>query len=237
MLVGLLGFQTGLIDQSRLVEALREWIGDKARPLADILTGQGTIDDPRRALLEALVAESLKQHGGDVARSLASIPAGASTRDRLARLADTDLDATMEQVGAGPTEPGAAEFHLAGGYSVGGGAADGQRFRVLRPHAKGGLGAVFVALDTELHREVALKQILDHHADDPTSRSRFVAEAEITGGLEHPGIVPVYGLGTYGDGRPYYAMRFIKGGSLKEAIDAFHADSTLKQDPGRRRWS
>ena len=112
--------------------------------------------------------------------------------------------------------------------------ADGQRFRVLRPHARGGLGAVFVALDAELHREVALKQILDQHADDPASRQRFLLEAEITGGLEHPGIVPVYGLGTYGDGRPYYAMRFIRGDSLKEAIDRFHADAALKRDPGRR---
>jgi hypothetical protein len=68
---------------------------------------------------------------------------------------------------------------------------------------RGGLGEVFVALDAELHREVALKQILERHADDPVSRQRFVAEAEITGGLEHPGVVPVYGLGTYGGGRPY----------------------------------
>ena len=81
---------------------------------------------------------------------------------------------------------------------------------------------------------MALKQILDSHADDPTSRQRFLLEAEITGGLEHPGIVPVYGLGTYGDGRPYYAMRFIRGDSLKEAIDRFHADDGLKSDPGRR---
>ena len=98
--------------------------------------------------------------------------------------------------------------------------SDGQRLpHVLRPHARGGLGAVFVALDEELHREVALKQILDRHADDPTSRQRFFLEAEITGGLEHPGIVPVYGLGRHADGRPYYAMRFIKGESLKVAIE------------------
>jgi len=81
---------------------------------------------------------------------------------------------------------------------------------------------------------VALKQILDHHADDPVSRQRFLIEAKITGGLEHPGIVPVYGLGSYGDGRPYYAMRFIKGDSLKEAIEHFHADESLKNNFGRR---
>jgi tetratricopeptide (TPR) repeat protein/tRNA A-37 threonylcarbamoyl transferase component Bud32 len=91
-----------------------------------------------------------------------------------------------------------------------------------------------VALDTELHREVALKQILDDHADDPLSRHRFLLEAEITGGLEHPGIIPVYGLGTYGDGRPYYAMRFIRGDSLKEAIERFHTDADVQSDHGRR---
>src|SRR5207237_6119366 len=98
----------------------------------------------------------------------------------------------------------------------------GTRFVRLRPHAKGGLGEVFVALDGELNREVALKEIHDGRADHPESRARFVREAEITGGLEHPGIVPVYGLGTYADGRPFYAMRFIRGDSLMEAIDGFH---------------
>ncbi len=118
--------------------------------------------------------------------------------------------------------------------SVGTCSSNGQRFRVLRPHARGGLGAVFVALDTELHREVALKQIHDRLADDPSSRRRFLVEAEIAGGLEHPGIVPVYGVGTYANGRPFYAMRFVRGDSLKQAINRFHADSSLKRDPGRR---
>ena len=62
-----------------------------------------------------------------------------------------------------------------------------------------------------MNREVALKQIRGHHADNPNSRARFLVEAEITGGLEHPGIVPVYGLGIDSEGRPYYAMRFIEG--------------------------
>jgi tetratricopeptide (TPR) repeat protein/tRNA A-37 threonylcarbamoyl transferase component Bud32 len=110
----------------------------------------------------------------------------------------------------------------------------GQRFHIVRPHARGGLGEVLLALDAELNREVALKRILDRHADDPGSRRRFLGEAEITGGLEHPGIVPVYALGAYRDGRPFYAMRFIRGASLKEAIERFHHDEGLKRDPGKR---
>src|SRR5439155_9529437 len=86
----------------------------------------------------------------------------------------------------------------------------------------------------ELKREVALKQIKDEHADDAQRRARFLVEAEITGGLEHPGIVPVYGLGHHPDGRPYYAMRFIRGDSLKDAIARFHQAEGGHRDPGER---
>ena len=93
-----------------------------------------------------------------------------------------------------------------------------RRFRVLRPHAQGGIGKVSVAFDAELQREVALKQIKPERADDADSRARFLLEAEVTGRLEHPGIVPVYGLGIDDAGRPFYAMRFVRGTSLDEAI-------------------
>ena len=90
-------------------------------------------------------------------------------------------------------------------------------------------------LDSELHREVALKQIQPQHADDPTSRARFLIEAEVTGRLEHPGVVPVYGLGTNEQGRPFYAMRFVRGQSLKEALEGFHnADRKSDRDPAER---
>jgi serine/threonine protein kinase/tetratricopeptide (TPR) repeat protein len=169
-----------------------------------------------------------------VEKSLAAVPAGKSTLESLAAVRDPEIERTLSRVGSArpPADDGDAECTAS--YAVGTATADGQRFRVLRPHARGGLGAVFVALDAELNREVALKQILDQHADDPTSRARFLLEAEITGGLEHPGIVPIYGLGSYADGRPFYAMRFIKGDSLKEAADRFHADEAIQGDPGRR---
>ena len=69
---------------------------------------------------------------------------------------------------------------------------------------------------------MALKEISTDRAGDLNSQSRFLREAEITGRLEHPGIVPVYALGRHADGRPYYAMRFIRGQSLREAIMRLH---------------
>jgi serine/threonine-protein kinase len=233
LLLGLLAFQNHFIDREALLAALGDWVADKATPLGRILVARGAIDAATHALLEALAKKHLEVHDGDAEKSLAALAIGASTREVLARVGDPEIQASLSQVGSGssPAEPDAENT---ASYLVGSATGEGQRFRVLRPHARGGLGAVYVALDTELHREVALKQILESHADDRTSRSRFLLEAEITGGLEHSGIVPVYGLGTYGDGRPYYAMRFIRGDSLKEAIERFHADATLKADPGRR---
>jgi serine/threonine-protein kinase len=224
LLFGLLALQIGLIDQSKLVAAFQAWTLDKARSLADHLVAQGDLDSEQRALLEALAAQHLKKHG-DAGESLAAIPAGRSTRDTLARLGDPDLGALIAQLAPGSTLAEAEDPDRTSSYSVGTATSDGQRFRILRPHARGGLGEVFVAVDGELHREVALKQILEQHADDPFSRERFVAEAEITGALEHPGVVPVYGLGVDASGRPYYAMRFIKGESLKAAISRFHEGS------------
>ncbi|QDT01215.1 serine/threonine-protein kinase [Adhaeretor mobilis] len=111
--------------------------------------------------------------------------------------------------------------------------SEGPRFRIIRPHDEGGLGKVSVALDTELDREVALKEIKPQFADDESSRSRFLLEAEITGGLEHPGIVPIYGLGASADGRPYYAMRFIRGNNLATAIRAYHEEGETESGPDK----
>jgi hypothetical protein len=85
--------------------------------------------------------------------------------------------------------------------SVGCSAGDGQRFRILRPRLRR-LGAVFLALDAEPHREVALKQMRDNHDCDPDSRRRFLLEAEVIDCMEHFGIERVYGLGAYANGRP-----------------------------------
>ena len=106
-------------------------------------------------------------------------------------------------------------------------------FIPLRFHARGGLGEVFVTRDTQLNREVALKLILQPRAGQPESRRRFLREAEITSRLEHPGIAPIYVVGSDSNGRPYYAMRFIRGVTFDEAIRRFHSSVDAGLDAGQ----
>jgi serine/threonine protein kinase len=98
----------------------------------------------------------------------------------------------------------------------------GERFTIVRPHGRGGLGVVYVAHDHELDRDVALKEIRDKHADDPHARERFIREAQITAKLGHPNICPVHSLGTDDKGRPYYAMSLVLGRTLQDANAEFH---------------
>jgi serine/threonine-protein kinase len=107
-------------------------------------------------------------------------------------------------------------------------------FLDLRFHAAGALGEVFMARNAELNREVALKFIKPERGRDPVSLRRFLQEAEVTSRLEHPGVVPIYALGTDSHGAPCYAMRFIRGTTLQDAIDAFHAAEKPGRDPSER---
>ncbi len=95
-------------------------------------------------------------------------------------------------------------------------------FEILRRHARGGLGEVLLAQQKHLNRQVAIKIIQAPFDRDPIRRRRFLREAEITARLQHPGVVPVYGMGIDKDGRPCYAMRFVEGETLQSAIEAFH---------------
>ncbi len=107
------------------------------------------------------------------------------------------------------------------------------RYAVQALHAKGGLGEVYTARDTELNREVALKRIQPKYADDTSSRRRFLSEAEITARLDHPGVVPVFGLVADGNGRPCYAMRFIRGESLRDEILRYYQKPEATGEAGK----
>ena len=228
LLFGILALQMDFITRDALIAAMNAWVLEKHRTLGEILVERGALDPTDRALLDPMVDRHVARHGGDPVASLAALSSIDSTAEALRQsIADPDVLETIAHASRGG---GAAAQSTVDRTTT----PVAARFRKVRDHAKGGLGIVFIAHDEELHREVALKEIQDRHADDLDKRARFLMEAEITGGLEHPGIVPVYALGHYDDGRPFYAMRFIKGDSLKEAIGRFHADQAHEHDPGQR---
>ncbi len=104
-------------------------------------------------------------------------------------------------------------------------------YRVRGRHDQGGLGVVFTAYQEELDRTVALKRIRPDRLRD-RARRRFLREATLTARLQHPGIVPIYGLGQ-DDRGPFYTMPFIGGRTLQRAIADLHGDEGLRHDPGR----
>jgi serine/threonine-protein kinase len=108
-------------------------------------------------------------------------------------------------------------------------------YRDLRFHDQGGLGEVFFARDETLNRNVALKLIQSAHMSNAEQRERFRIEAEVTGRLDHPGVVPVYSRGQSEDGRPFYTMRFIQGKNLKNEIDSYHAGRQGRTNPAEQR--
>jgi WD40 repeat protein/serine/threonine protein kinase/tetratricopeptide (TPR) repeat protein len=260
-LLGLLAVKAGLIDPEALENA-RTATDPHATLLAErlpfrSLVARGVISGEAVQTLEAEARSRREEFRDDPGAALSTLAcptvergpetvpvANGSTQTPMTTLADFAPSADNPPKTLAPHDPWATRLpgpdldtDLPDALRVGFPAVEaltGHRYHRIRPHARGGLGEVFLAHDRELRREVALKEIQERHADHQENRARFVLEAEITGGLEHPGIVPVYGLGTYDDGRPYYAMRFIKGDSLREAIDQFHAEDGPRRDPGER---
>ncbi len=242
LLVGILALQFDFVTRDRLIEAMTVWASNKGDSLESIFFERKWIDSRTKELLSGLADKCLRaelaqgpanrnprptsnESGG--LTSHPSLPKGVdreliqSLHSQLASLPDASIQMTLATMlpkhDQSTLRPDSFETLVPSPAQE-----RGARYRILHLHAKGGLGEVSVAFDNELHRQVALKQIQSHYADDPSARQRFVLEAEVTGGLEHPGVVPVYGMGTFGDGRPFYAMRFIRGESLRDATDGFH---------------
>ncbi len=89
--------------------------------------------------------------------------------------------------------------------------ADRGRYQLVGEIGHGGMGAVFKGRDPDLGRDLAVKILLEEHHAKPGLICRFIEEAQISGQLQHPGIVPVYELGSFNDHRPYFTMKLVKG--------------------------
>ncbi|MEZ4380903.1 MAG: serine/threonine protein kinase [Nannocystaceae bacterium] len=96
------------------------------------------------------------------------------------------------------------------------------RYHPLAELGRGGTARVIQARDPELHRNVAVKTLLDERAS-PSSRARLLAEARIIAQLEHPAIVPIHDIGSSDEGELYYVMKEIRGHNLRRLITGLRA--------------
>jgi len=92
------------------------------------------------------------------------------------------------------------------------------KYEIVRPIGKGAMGMVYLAHDTVLERDVALKVMVSQIADDPELIQRFAREAKAVAKMTHPNVVTVFDLGTHTDGSPYIAMELLKGQDLQKAM-------------------
>lgn len=227
----------GFADEEQVRDAQENVDDAVGQALGDVLVSQGVLAPERRCELEQLVDEEIDRDlaGEELTETIES----TGSPDYI----EATEDMLPDLLGNWSKIPGRASTDGRGSHTRPKVAQDGatnppymagRRYLVQERHDEGALGRIMRAHDRELNRQVALKEMKPGVAANPASRDRFLVEAEVTGGLEHPSIVPVYSLGSYEDDRPYYVMRFIRGNNLGKAIQAFHAADNQSLDPGQR---
>jgi serine/threonine protein kinase/tetratricopeptide (TPR) repeat protein len=223
LLFGVLALQVDLITPDQFAQASARWAANKGRSLADILVEQGWLSPSDRLDVEKLLQRKLAKHKGDAKASLAEVTTD-QVRQSLCGLGDPDIQQSV----AGLTPQPVGHVLIATTEFI---PQKQERYTLSRLHATGGLGRIWLARDDNLGRDVALKDLRPERAANPSTWARFLREARVTGQLEHPNIVPVYGVGLGANDHPFYTMRFVRGRTLSDAARAFH-DPQRRGQPG-----
>ena len=214
LLFAVIAFQMEYLYLGQFAAACRAWADDKSRSLAELLVERGWITPQAREELAQVVERKLKHCGGDPQATL-NIAADDVVRNAIRSIDDPRIRDLLSSL---PAPAGRVLLETIDHRPEG-----RARYTLTRLHAEGGLGRVWVARDGDLNRDVALKELKPAPAKHPEAARRFLKEAQVTGQLEHPNIVPVYELGRRPeDNQPYYTMRFVRGQTLREAVAAYH---------------
>ncbi|MBK7878792.1 MAG: SUMF1/EgtB/PvdO family nonheme iron enzyme [Planctomycetes bacterium] len=146
---------------------------------------------------------------------------GEALAERLEALHGKGIDPRIELESA--SNGGAGEGALLGSLRK---KVRASRYVVEKEIARGGMGAILRVWDEDIRRHIAMKIALDRETEPGASASadarmlaRFLEEAQVTGQLEHPGIVPVHELGMDSSGRVFFTMRLVRGRDLRVIYD------------------
>ncbi|QDT37714.1 serine/threonine-protein kinase [Stratiformator vulcanicus] len=209
---GVTALESGKVTERQIAKAVSDWTIHGHESLAGHLMGKGLLDPAVRQELEASAATRLKNVGNSIApadRLSASGLGSLLLVDRLDKQGRVSKLLGIANSAAVTIDDDSRRLN--------------SRFRLLRKLGQGGLGTVWLASDESLRRLVAIKEINPAAQHDEAAIARFKREAEVTGRLEHPGIVPIYQFGTdESTERYFYVMRFLGKQTLQDAIAEYH---------------
>jgi serine/threonine-protein kinase len=216
---------SALLSIDRLCDEFeRNWLAGRQPRIEDVL-GQLPADAQAVAFRELLAIElDVRRQKGEEANAdeyRQRFPDRTAVVDEVVAMLAKDLAETAPLSTPSDTTPISATTST--------------RYEQLRFFRRGGLGALYRAVDESLHRETVVKFMNEQCEKDPTLVAQFKVEAEVTGRLDHPGIVPVYGIGQDWQGRPFYVMRLINGRELKQAIQDYHHFGHAKHSGSHQR--
>ena len=206
ILFALAMLQSGQINSRQVARSIDTWTIYGHRSLAEHLVNRGVVAAEDRAQLEKasteLLAECEGRPGSDLRARIHNL-VGPDTWEQICRM----LGLATASASADKEAPREALVEYA----------------IVRRLGIGGLGSVWLARDQTLNRLVAIKEVNERGAESPVALARFRREAEITGQLEHPNIVPVYQSGEDTHSKhPFYVMRFVGKKTLADAIADYH---------------
>ncbi len=222
------------MSKDAFIEAAAAWAVSPEINLADRLVGNGVLTEDNRVLVDRLTDEAIKHHQGNEKAAFDSIDGESYTSRILEQDANVGANKKLSTILGLPAFISAPDPEYIRAVEEGAG-----RYTTRGEHSRGGMGRILVVHDEFLDRDVALKELLPERTGRPLREpgssgplrasgallARFLREAQVTGQLEHPSIVPVYELGRRSDGTLYYTMKLVRGRTF---LDALKSAKTLK---------
>jgi serine/threonine protein kinase len=224
LLFALIAHHNGYITMEQFFEAAAVWNREPKRDLGEILVEKKFLDEVERFNIQGIVEDRLRRQGGiDDTLSFivasGSVPQGDSLPEDWKGKIDAITQVIRDKTSPNPPKFGAPETDLGT-----------HRYIIRKTLGHGGQGYVWEAIDTELNRKVAIKNIVPSLSSDPIHQELLIDEARKTGKLGHPGIPPVFDIGKDTDGKPYFTMQLISGGKLSERYGNLKYESISRSE-------